>query len=617
MALFLKAIVTLCFVIAVASHAFCQPVQIKSYHDPNNTVIKEVYFVDDSSSARLCGPYKSYYISGALEKTGFYKENLPDSLWIYYNEGGGIRMKGMLKSGQSHGLWEYFYENGNMRMAGMIIDSKREGNWKYYYEDGTLKSQGDFKKDKRNGIWNYFYEEGELKAQAFYKNGCGKYTEFFSSGNVKAEGLNVDGKSDSIWFFYFDSGNLRAQGDYELGKRVGPWIFYHDNKSKSAEGSYVDGEKDGKWVHFHENGALSSEGAIRAGRKEGYWKFFDEEGAFKAEGLFDRDDGKYTEYYESGKIKAEGQIKDGKNHGLWLYYYEDGTKEGECEYVSGDGQYVGYYQDGSLKMKGKIEDGINVGIWELYGQDGSLAGYYRPYYEDNKPIYKLVESADVEDRGTYVKPAYRYKNYRSRYFYPVINEYKGVIIATNPLAMFIGQLPVSVEYYIQERIGYEFQVSVLRDPFFKNDSDVANNTLYFRGFNVSLKQKFYHPEGTLGMFYFGHEVRLTNGRHYANVPDVVIAAPSGQPETTTISSGETKFEYALIVGDRWFKFFNERKGERAVGLTLDVFAGLGFGYRRYQKNYVSNPTYDSIFDEVPKGNFSISPRLGLNFGISF
>ncbi len=595
-----------------------QPIEICTYHDPENTILKEKYYIDDSTTSRLTGSYKSYYISGKIEKEGFYKDNLPDSLWIYYYENGTVKMKGMLKDGNSHGLWEYFYENGHLNMAGMIIDSKREGNWKYYYENGDLKSQGDYINNIKQGIWNYYYEEGDLKAQAYYNKGKGQYKEFFPSGNIKAEGLNVNGKSDSTWIFYFESGNIRARGEYENGKRIGPWIFYHDNQSKSAEGVYVDGEMDGKWVHYHENGEISSEGAIIAGKKEGYWRFFDEDGIFKAEGIFESNDGKYTEYYESGKIKAEGQILSGKNHGTWYYYYEDGTKEGECVYVEGNGDFTGYYPDGTLKMKGKIKDGINVGIWELYDGEGNLAGYYRPYYEDKKPVYKLVEKSASPQRGNYIKPEYKYKSYKSRYFDPVINEYKGLILATNPIAMIVGQLPFSAEYYIEERLGYEIQASLIREPFFKPASQVELNKVFSRGWNVSLKQKFYHPEGSFGMFYFGHEVRLASNRFYANVIDSAnYIEPAGPSEHVRINSSETRFEYALFIGDRWMQLFGERYKNNSVGFTIDAFVGFGFGYRLYKENYPSSPEFEEVFDDVNKSKFVITPRLGINFGFVF
>ena len=609
---FLKIFSLKACAVLISLQSFSQPIEIRTYHDEQKTVIKEIYYLNDSSSAKLCGPYTSYYINGAKETEGFYKNNYPDSTWTYYYENGQIKMRGLLREGSSHGLWEYFYENGKINMAGMIINSKREGTWKYYYENGKIKSQGNYLNNARHGIWNYFYEEGELKAQAYYIKNRGKYKEFYINGKLKAEGLNIDGQSDSTWIFYHENGKIKATGDYNLGKRVGPWIYYHDNEVKSAEGSFTDGEKEGKWIYYHDNGEISSEGALSRGKKEGYWKIFGRNGLFKAEGVFKQSDGKYTEYYESGKIKAEGNISDGKNHGSWVYYYEDGTKEGECTYTYGDGEYVGYYKDGTIKMKGNVKNGINVGLWELYKGNGSLAGYYHPYYEDNKPVYKLVEKKAVR-RGDYVKPAYKYKSYKSRYFDPVINEFKGFIIATNPLGTFIGQLPISLEYYIEERLGYELMATILRDPFYQSSSDIDINEIYNRGFSLALKQKFYHPEGKMGMFYFGHEVRLTSLNHYANVVD----SSNVEISTEAIGAKETKFEYALFVGDRWMRLIGERYKNNSIGFTIDAFLGFGFGYRLFNRNYPSNPNYDRVFEDVNDSKFSISPRIGFNIGIVF
>ncbi len=607
-----RILVVIVFAISIVNHSYAQNIEIKTFYDDNNTSIKEIYFIEDSISAQLSGPYKSFYQNGVLEKKGFFKDNYPDSLWTYYYESGEKKMSGMIRKGINHGFWEYYYENGNLSMAGKIVNSKREGIWKFYYESGNLKSQGFINKGKKEGIWNYFYEEGELKAQVYYKNDRGRYKEFYIDGKLKAEGLNINGKSDSIWVFYHENEKIKAMGKYDKGKRVGPWVFYHDNELVSTRGNYTDGQKEGQWIYFHRNGEKSSEGALREGKKEGYWKIFGEDGKFKAEGVFKQDNGSYTEYYESGKIKAEGQILDGMRDGLWKYYYEDGTKEGECTYTSGNGEYTGYYKNGNPKMKGKINNGVNVGIWELYKEDGSLAGYYRPYYEDNKPIYKLVEKKKTQ-RGNYIKPEYKFKSYKSRYFDPVINEYKGIIISTNPLATIFNQLPISFEYYIEERLGYEIMGTLLRDPFYTSSENLPLNEVYSRGFNIALKQKFYHPEGSFGMFYFGHEVSLTSLKHFANVID----STSMNLNKIKIDTKETKFEYAFFIGDRWMRLFGDRYRNNSLGFTIDAFIGFGFGYRLYEKKYPNNPVYDEIFEDVNDSKFVISPRVGLNFGFIF
>ncbi len=521
-------------------------------------------------------------------------------------------MRGWIEHGVNHGLWQYYFENGRLNMAGNIEGSSREGKWQFYYENGALKSEGNFDDDKKNGIWNYFYEDGTLKAQAFYKNDVGHYKEFYNEGALKAEGQNAYGKSDSIWSFYHENGNLQAQGPYANGMREGKWTFYHDNGSKASEGQYVNNERQDKWTFYHPNGAVSSEGALRDDKKEGYWKIFNKQGQFTGEGIFEQNDGKYTEYYEGGAVKAEGNIEDGKNHGVWWYYYEDGTREGECHFAHGSGQYIGYYRDGNIKMKGRIEDGVNVGVWELYNGDGSLAGYYQPYYENDNPVYKLVEKPPVE-RGNSTKPAYRYKNSKVRYFDPVINEYRGIIIGTNPLPMFLGNLPLSLEYYFQERLGYELQVRILREPFFASNSSIALNDTYQRGLDIALRQKFYHPEGRYGMFYFAHEVRYTMLDHYSNVLD--SASQSVLP--MTIQAHESKFEYSVLIGNRFISLYGERIRRSSVGFTIDGFIGFGIGYRLYEKRYGRNTAFDAVFGDLNQSNFSLVPRVGLTFGIIF
>lgn len=601
------------------SDAYAQGYQIKTYFDAEETVVKEQYYVKDSLNPSLQGLYESFFSDGSIKTRGYYKNNTPDSLWMYFYENGGIKASGNLRNGSKFGLWQFFYENGNINMKGHIYSDKKEGTWTYYYENGQLKIEGEYHRDKKSGLWKYYYEDGTLKADAFYEEGKGIFKEYYNSGALKSEGLNVDGKSDSTWTYYYENGEIQAQGEYENGLKEGEWIFYHPNGNKSAEGMYVHGKKDGKWTYYHKNGEISSEGALLDGKKEGYWKLYNELGKYKGEGVFHRGDGTYNEYYESGNLKVEGEIKNGNNHGLWKYYYEDGSLEGKCEFVNGEGEFTGYYPDGSVYMKGMIKDGKNVGVWKLYNPNGKLAGYYRPYYEGDKPVYKLMQKAKNEDviRGNlnYLKPDYKYNPNKLRYFIPVVNEFKGIIIGTNPLAVPFGRVPISMEYYFQERLGYEMQISYLRKPFFTKDKKVDINDVYTRGFDAAIRQKFYHPEHKLGMFYFEHELRFTNLIHKSNVIDSMNAPP----KTNVIEALENKIEYAIMFGNRWMKTYGEKyiKGSNTRGITLDIYLGMGIGYRNFNKNYPSNEAYDEVFSELNQNNLSITPRIGINFGYVF
>ena len=106
-----KVIVYIVLTTLVVSNICAQPIEVRTYHDDSNFIIKEQFFITDSTTSILSGPYKSYYLSGCIEKEGYYKNNLPDSLWTYFYESGQVKMRGTLKFGANHGLWEYFFEN--------------------------------------------------------------------------------------------------------------------------------------------------------------------------------------------------------------------------------------------------------------------------------------------------------------------------------------------------------------------------------------------------------------------------------------------------------------------------------------------------------------------------
>ena len=337
----------------------------------------------------------------------------------------------------------------------------------------------------------------------------------------------------------------------------------------------------------------------------------------KGEGHFQSGSGDYNEFYDNGNLKVSGKMKDGVHEGKWMYYYEDGGLEGTSDFVNGEGDYIGYYPDGKLKMKGKIKNGKNVGNWELYKEDGSVAGYYKPIYEDDKPVFKVTEEPETSEIiGDYMKPDYRYKKRHNRYFSPRINEYRGIIIAAGPLAMIIGSLPVSLEYYFQERMGYEVQFSIIRDPFFKEGVSVEPYELYSRGFSTAFRQKFYHNEMGMGMLYFANELRYSNRKHQFNAIDSLSL-----PVVTmyTESATENLYEYSFIVGNRWMRLFGETWNvqSKQSGITIDFFIGIGIGYRDFQKNYMDNPVNNEIFDEIRQKKFAISPRLGVNIGYVF
>jgi hypothetical protein len=362
-------------------------------------------------------------------------------------------------------------------------------------------------------------------------------------------------------------------------------------------------------VYFYENGNLSSEGNESGGQRDGEWKAYYETGVLKGTGTFDNGDGDYREYYENGKIKIKGQYLNGKKEGEWNYYTRDGKQEGNCNFKEGIGNYIGYYSDGRKKIEGTIRDNDKVGTWKLYNRDGTVAGLYKPFYEEQEPVIKTLDDSTFvrpQVNRTVRVPEFRFKKSKIRYFRPRSGEYSGFVVSTNPAYTIFGSFPFSVEYYAQERLGYEVLFHMIRDPFYVSDVNVDSEEVYQRGFNISIRQKFYEKRRRWGMLYFGHELRFSGINHFANVDNIIN--PIG---TNSIQADEDKLEYSLFIGDRIMKNYGK------PGVVLDIYAGLGVGLRSYDEKFPEDENLQMIFREVNKSEFTLPVRFGILVGYLF
>lgn len=583
--------------VLLAVQTYAQVFIRQTYHDREKRYIKEVYQVKDTVRNILHGRYVSYFLNGNIESKGYFSNNETTGIWEFFYESGNLKMRGALRQNSNYGLWEYFYESGQKSMEGTVNGKVREGEWKMYYENGQIKEIGVYTNNKRTGLWQSFYEDGARKGEIDYKDDYGRYTEYYHSGKVYAEGPKSGVRNVGHWRFYDETtGMLQLEGDYENGKKHGEWITYYNSGKVAVRGSYDQDVPVGKWEYYFEDGTISSAGEYLGGQKNGYWSSFSADGKLLSEITYDKGAGEYREYYASGKLKSRGTMKDDKREGKWEYFYEDGKKEGECEFQNGRGTYFGYYPDGSLQTRGEIDGDKKIGTWELYERDGTLSGYYRPYYDQHPNLAK-----EITELATRTQNTKRSTGNHFDYFMPRANEYKGIIVEGNPVLMFAGRFPVAFEFYSQERLGHSFEFIGIRNPFFESDDQVVPGKLFERGYSISIKQKFYNPIKA-GMWYFGHQVRFTNMGHFTNV------VFNGNPESIiTFTAPDQRIEYGVLLGYRIIQRNN------ASGFTIDIYGSAGMGYRNVNVEDAS-ATY---FQNVDQDKLVTSFTFGLNVGNVF
>lgn len=592
----LKRIILLALIFqCVSLFVYSQGSTRQSFHDAGKKHLKEVYQVKDTIRNILDGRYISYYLNGNVESKGQFTNNETTGVWEFFYETGNLKMRGILRQNANYGLWEYFYESGQKSMEGNINGKHREGEWKTYYENGQVKEQGEYRENKRIGLWNFYFEDGVLKGEIEYADDYGTFTEYYHSGKILSVGPRMGLKNVGQWRFFAEDGTIHSEGEYVNGKKQGEWVNYHATGKTASRGKYENDLPVGHWEYFFDDGSVSSSGDFQEGKKTGYWKTLSDDKRVKSEITFEKGYGEYREYYASGKLKCKGRIHNDKKEDKWEYFYEDGKREGECEFQNGKGTYHGYYPNGNLQTKGTLDGDLKTGTWEIYENDGKLSGYYRPFYDDKKLGKEITTLAGNSKK----QPSTKRRNLT--YFDARFNEFRGLILGTNPILSFAGTLPVAIEYYFQERLGHEFEFIGIRNPFFRSDRNISAGEQFERGYAIAVKQKFYNQLKS-DIWYFGHEVRFTNVAHFVN--DRLVTNPG---TLVTFSASEQRIEYGPLVGYRVMKKNNGK------GLTVDTFVSVNIGYRAFS---VDRP-YESYFTGVTKSKFATSFNFGFNLGHVF
>lgn len=586
---------------------------MKTYYEVEGAPIKEEFSVGINN--QLEGEYISYFKDGTVKNTGFFKDNISTDEWRYYFESGELRMVGDVINGKNHGLWQYYYESGEKKMEGHLVEGRRTGDWLIYSTNGFKQSEGKYENNARVGTWKYYRSSGALNGTEDILEDYSIYSEYYISGELKLRGKKFDGKKEGEWNYYYEDGSKEAKGIYKAGKRFGSWTYYYESGVIKAEGEFITDLTDGIWIYYYESGITKTRGKLYKGQKDGDWERFYIDGKLKGKATYQLGNGIYEEYYKSGLLKVKGKVVNGRNQGVWQYFYESGFLEGECSFRNGEGEFIGYYPPkskkeireglvGKQKMKGLIQDDRKAGIWELYESNGTLAGYYKPYYEGENEGFLLANDNEEQQALSAKKRkvrigSYSYSSSGSRYFKSKLNEHRAYIINYNPVAVFYNIFPFGVEYYMNERLGYEVLLQYIKNPFLKDFEVIEDGKVFTQGVSASIRQKFYQRGTDFGVPYFGHELRYTYLQHSANILQNSIAG-----------AYENKYEYAVLIGFRYFK------NQQDNGFTVDVFLGTGIGYRDFVKTYESNRISDP-FSNLNSNSLSLSLRAGFHLGYTF
>lgn len=128
------------------------------------------------------------------------------------------------------GVWREFWPNGDLKSETMYKDNKKNGLEIVWYDSPDCVEQEAFYKDgKLDGILIHYSKKCRKDFYEHYKNGIkhGLEVEYYSNGNLKAEGT-------------FKNGNL--DGYYKVYNRKGQFSF--ESRTTEAESDINPNTKD-------------------------------------------------------------------------------------------------------------------------------------------------------------------------------------------------------------------------------------------------------------------------------------------------------------------------------------------------------------------------------------
>jgi antitoxin component YwqK of YwqJK toxin-antitoxin module len=175
------------------------------------------------------GKWRKYYENGKLKYTGEFKDDQPTGTFTYYFiKGKKKAVMKYLKPGYC--MVDMYYESGSLHATGYYKNKVKDSLWIYFSPRKTKLSREYYKDGKKEGKWYVFYDSGPVYEITHYKNDIkhGKFIQYFLNGKVKVEYNYQNGLIVGEYISNYPNGRIRIKGRYINSMKTGAWMFYDD-----------------------------------------------------------------------------------------------------------------------------------------------------------------------------------------------------------------------------------------------------------------------------------------------------------------------------------------------------------------------------------------------------
>ena len=247
----------------------------------------------------------------------------------------------------------------------------KNGNYTLFFSNGKIREKGQMINGRINDTVFIFDISEKLIKLAFVKSDTieyfvcdGLYKEYYSTGELREEGIVSNHKKGNKWIGYFKNGNFKWK-EY-ITNKTGWTMKYYENGQIADSFYFLNGLQHGRRTTWYENGKVERISTYVNGKSDGLNEGWYENGqkqysCWSKNGL---DEGLFTSWYPNGNLKAVINVKNGKNDGLHKKYHENGKlkTKGYLKNEKQDGDWYWYDENGKLYQKDVYKEGNLINI---------------------------------------------------------------------------------------------------------------------------------------------------------------------------------------------------------------------------------------------------------------
>lgn len=364
--------------------------------------LKEITIYDSVITDNPYGNVTIYWNnSDKIKGKGYRKNDLADSLWIFYDQNGDIEKEQNFFNGLPNGLCRIYDSTGSLKTQGLYKDGEQFRTWsifdaqgkvveqvKYkatsdykfnerrsYYPSGAIRTKGFYSSDHQVEKSYRYYEDGSIKSS--YDNATDYVVSYYPDGQIEKEEfvykINMGEFHWGISKEYYIDGSLKSLINYNPIGHIIPkkiQIDYYENCNIKQR------ETNNKCTKYFENGNLCEITHYKNKKKNGLWLKYNElTGNLVRKGCYlnDKIIGELFMYNDNGYLLRMSNYKNGKCV-ISTTYFRNGNKKSEHNYKDSqlDGDTIKYFVNGKIYSHAFYEMGEKAGIWLEYDRKGNI-----------------------------------------------------------------------------------------------------------------------------------------------------------------------------------------------------------------------------------------------------